>query len=322
MSPAKLDVNLFWIFAMRSKSVATTKKLPKHRKPKKKIRTDDEPGLPSIHRVKGDNLPRVRKSRTFPHVSENTMKSPNITKKLDRALSVEFPNAFDGSIPYLEEMLQVAASPRSFHSESAFRNHLSEGVLLNVNKMASNYIGIPVGEYVVYDVGSKKTLLIPTEDVKDEKMEFSESPSYWEVYTNKLLGSWNKIEKVLAEAEDDDQDDQDDQLGRDQPVGHSKYPRNERIKSAIDSSGLDQDELADVCGVDPSTVSRWTVRAGKGGRKPSLQHALCLSQTTGHDVESMFTREKGPGQPHQRRRRATTSSGGGRNPDYQRGAEE
>jgi SOS-response transcriptional repressor LexA len=67
----------------------------------------------------------------------------------------------------------------------------------------------------------------------------------------------------------------------DQPmIGHKDRMRGMRIKDAIKSSGLKQNELARKAGVTPQAVTRWT-KTGQIARA----HLSVLAKATGHTFE-------------------------------------
>lgn len=309
---------------MRSKPVNTTKWLPPHKKSKKDMIPDEEPGMPSIQSVKASNTPRPSKAAALPQFQEgNIMISPSLDQKIDAALGYSVFHREDSS-GMLDEMVRVTTSGLRFDSKIEFENYLTEGVLLNVNRMVSNYIGVPVGEYVIFNINNNKATLIPTADVTVQETDFVRTPKLYEIFRSQLAGCWDKTEKTISE----DQDPNDSGWRKSLPgsgfgkkervqSGKSKYPRNPKTKSAIEASGTDQEGLATACGVDPSSVSRWTAKSGKGSRVPSLKNAMCLAKHTGGDVESMFAGAEGP---PTKSRTSTSGSGGGRNKAFRQGS--
>jgi DNA-binding XRE family transcriptional regulator len=267
--------------------------------------------------------PSSGKPATGKHVKENKAKpSTTLFKKLSRALEPLMCAKYrdDNTRIAVEEMIRIATSPRRFDNERQFSKFLTEGVLLNVNRLVSLNIGIPQGEYVVYSITPKKAMLIPTAEVTVQETDFSKSPKTFEVYTDKLLGCWNKIEGTITEDEDSGGSQQNAPPRR---FGHkeieqtsvSKYPDVPEVVSALEKAGKTQKEVASEIGVHPSTVSRYKrATSKKGGRVPSLGSALKLADATGADVEAMF-HDIEPPTP----RKATSGSGGGRNETYRQG---
>jgi len=238
------------------------------------------------------------------------------SRNLDKALSTLQEN--DQINSDIDFLIKIATSDYNYKDRKHFTNSMSEGAILNVNKLVSAYIGVPVGKYIVYDINSKTAMIIPTSDHVVETNDFNTKPSHYEIYTKDLLNCWNKTEII---SEDDMNDlkkiNQQGNKERIQKAKH-KYPRNEQIKGAIESSGRSQEELADECGVDPSTISRWTAASGEGARKPSLDAALDFANSTGLDVESMF----GSTPDTRAKKHKTSGSGGGRNTTYTQGSKE
>lgn len=283
---------------------------------------DEEPGMPSIQSVKASNSPRPSKAASLPQFQEgNIMISPSLGQKIDAALGHSVTHHEDSST-MLDEMIRVTTSRLRFDSKVEFENYLAEGVLLNVNRIVSNYIGIPVGEYVIYNINNNKATLIPTADVTVQETDFTQTPKLYEIFRSQLAGCWDKTEKTISE----DQDNKEwrkslpgSGFSRKERVqtGKSKYPRNSQAKGAIEASGKDQEGLAAAIGVDPSTVSRWTAQSGKGSRIPSLKNAIEMSKHTGQDIETMFGSAEGP---PAKKRTSTSGSGGGRNKVFKQGS--
>lgn len=236
-------------------------------------------------------------------------KSKSLAAKLEAKLSgpsIQIPDIA------LESVISSRLTPGVFLTQDAFRKHLTEGAVLNITTLASRYIGIPGGEYVVFNVNDAMTTLFPT-GVQNEDLAKPVKPT--EVHTTRLVGNWDKIRRSLVEF---------DQASQEQPTSepqgkkeriqhsHSKYPRNQQVKGAIEASGKSQEEIAAAVGVDPSTVSRWTARSGEGARLPSLEKAIALSKGAGVDIEAMFGGVAAPA-PKQKK---TSGSGGGRNNTY------
>jgi DNA-binding XRE family transcriptional regulator len=167
-------------------------------------------------------------------------------------------------------------------------------------------------------------MLVPTTEVTVQETDFSKTPKQYTVYTNKLLGCWNKIEGTITEGEFDRAGDTPQQnkpprrYGRKEieQTAKSKYKSVPEVVSALERAGKTQEEVADEIGVHPSTVSRYKhATSKKGGRVPSLGAALKLADATGGNIEAMFGNVEAPV-----KRRATSGSGGGRNETYRQGA--
>jgi hypothetical protein len=221
----------------------------------------NEPGLPGIHSVKKTST--LPKELSWGHMREDkSMLSSTLDKKLNKALrpllsSVKFD---DGSTRMaLEEMIRITTSSRRFDDREQFSRYLTEGVLLNISRLVSQSIGIPQGEYVLYNITGEKAMLVPTAAVSVQETDFSKSPKSFEIHTNRLLGCWNKIEGTITE------DETADQVGKPpRRYGHkeieqtskSKYKSVPEVVSALERAGKTQEQVADEIGVHPSTVSR------------------------------------------------------------------
>jgi hypothetical protein len=254
--------------------------------------------------------PQAKKSSKLPPPppAMKGKKSPTFESKLDAALRELLYEIPDIQLGYL---LQQATSPTRFENQQDLRRHLSEGALLGVSTLASSYLGIPNGEYLVYRINSDKAVLVPVSADSD----LVESGERFELLTPALMQHWDKLERCLAEAQTGNKDKVQQQA--------SKYPRNRQARGAIEASGRSQEDVAHALGVDPSTVSRWTIDHQDGGRKPTIDHAVALSKMTGQDVPSLFGSvvDIPAGGSMSKKRKSTSGSGGGRNPTYQAGNE-
>jgi ribosome-binding protein aMBF1 (putative translation factor) len=310
----------------KSKSKKETPWEPKYRASKHDL--DDmgdanEPGMPGIHSVKKTST--LPKELSWGHMPEDKiMPSLTISEKLNRALaplatSAKFKS--DDTQLALEEMIRITASPRRFDNKRQFSQYLTEGIILNVNRLVSQNIGIPQGEYVLYNITQEKAMLVPTSEITVQETDFSKSPKMFEVYTNKLLGCWNKIEGTITEDDSngDQQQQQPKHYGRKEieQKSRSKYGNVPEVVSALEKAGKTQEEVADEIGVHPSTISRYkhASTSKTGGRVPSLGSALKLADATGGSIEAMFGNVEQPVS-----RKATSGSGGGRNKTYRKGS--
>jgi transcriptional regulator with XRE-family HTH domain len=280
----------------------------------------NEPGLPGIHSVKKTST--LPKELSWGHMREDKiMASQTIENKLNKALEPLITNARfndDNTQIALEEMMRITASPRRFDDKNQFSQFLTEGVVLNINRLVSQSIGIPQGEYVLYNITAEKAMLVPTAEVTVQETDFTKSPKIFEIHTKKLLGCWNKIEGTITEDENIEQTNRPPKrFGRKEieQTAKSKYQSVPEVVSALEKAGKTQEEVADEIGVHPSTVSRYKrATSKKGGRIPSLGAALKLADATGGDIEAMFGNVEQP-----TKHRATSGSGGGHNPTFRQG---
>lgn len=237
---------------------------------------DSQPGLPAIHKVQGTT--KQGRGKLFGQYHEGTMKSPSLNSKIDAQLSEELT-----TIDYLDsrtsellgEMLHLS-SGAGFMSKSDFKQHLTEGAMFNITKLASSYIGLPAGEYIVWDITPKGAVLVPTAVAQDT---FSESPVPVEVHMSQLLGAWDKVKRTISEA---DQPYTGHQIMQRKQASDSKYGEGP-ASSAIIKTPESQEDMASRCGVDPSTLSR--IRHGY--RRPSIDTLDCLSDVTGETMDEL-----------------------------------
>jgi len=275
----------------------------------------NEPGLPGIHSVKKTST--LPKELSWGHMREDkAMLSTTLEKKLNRALGPIISNTKfndDNTQLALEEMMRITSSPCRFDDKAQFSQYLTEGVVLNVNRLVSQGIGIPQGEYVLYSITNEKAMLVPTSDITVQETDFSKVPKAFEIHTSKLLGCWNKIEGTITE--DDSTPPRRYGHKEIEQKAKSKYKNVPEVVSALERAGKTQEEVADEVGVHPSTISRYKHATNKkGGRVPSLSAALKLADATGSNIEAMFGNVEPP-----TKRRPTSGSGGGRNETYRQG---
>lgn len=259
---------------------------------------DDQPGLPGINKL--NTATSQGRNRLWGQIHEGDyMRSKSIDQKINDKLQDEI------SKPYFEsqdnaifsEMISMAGN--GFSSPQEFKKFLVEGAILNINKLSSTYIGLPVGEYVVYNITPEQAVLVPMPEKEDV---YAESPKSHEVHTQDLLGIWDKTQRTIAEKQEIGG------KGR-KKAGiqrtRSKYPRNSEVVGAFEASGKSQEDLAASCGVEPPQISRIKNQSGAGARKPSVDLAVCVANQTGQSVEDMF----GDVAP---RKKSTSTSGRGK----------
>ncbi len=101
----------------------------------------------------------------------------------------------------LATMLSLAASPNNFRDRKHFRTHLMEGLLLNINHLASDALSIPAGQYVVWTTDAGKTMLVPTNESADRAggAVMADRPERFDLVTADLLNCWNKVERRIFE---------------------------------------------------------------------------------------------------------------------------
>lgn len=276
---------------------------------------EGQPGLPGLQAV--NNPTKQGRNRLWGQIHEEPMKSASIIDKINEQLAEELADPqFKAEQPdeILNEMMRMA-SGSGFASPHAFAKYLTEGAMFNITKLASSYIGLPAGEYIVWNISPEVTMLVPSEQVSSDPNMFAESPKPIEIHTSKLYGLWDKIEHTLSE----DDDEPIKAIGHKERItrSKSKYPRDPKVSGGFEASGKSQEDLAAACGVEPPQISRIKNKSGEGARDPSLPVAVCLAKQSGKSVEDMF----GGAQQHQQRG-ATSGAGKGKSSPYQRGQSE
>ena len=190
------------------------------------------------------------------------------------------------------DLLNICSSPQRFDNKSEFKNHLSEGALLNINVLGSKALSIPSGEYVVWAIDAGHTMLVPTNLISNGQDVYTKTEDKYEITTPSLLNHWNKVEKVLSESilEDNAEDEEGEGEGEGEEGGGETSAAAGQFQSgiqmgtvdrselarALQSQGMTEKELADKVGVDKSTISRLLREPNvgavgdPGGRNPSL----------------------------------------------------
>jgi hypothetical protein len=239
-------------------------------------------------------------------------KSLSLQAKLDRLFRE------DSQVVEFDSLLQNSLSPGRFDNPAELSHHLSEGALLNVSIIGSRALSIPSGEYMVWATDAGHTMLVPIEGRQPNKEVFEAAHSNYEITTPDLLRHWNKVERVLAEAEDDQsQSEEDGQKESDTSESDSdgyadtnNEPQTSaapEFKSRVDPADIDRNpllraleqqghtvtSLAAAVGVDPPAISR-LLRTPKdrqgdpGGRNPSIGTASAIANELRMDVEALF----------------------------------
>lgn len=215
----------------------------------------------------------------------------------------------DSNVVEFDNMLRISMSDRRFDSQAQLSQHLSEGSLLNVNVIGSKALSIPQGEYMVWATDAGHTMLVPIENTQPRREVFEANNEMYEIFTRDLLNNWSKVERVLAEAEEDEEEE-DDGEGEEDTGEESSETADEKdseIPSRIDADDVDrtsilramqrQDHtvtsLANAVGVDPPAISR-ILRKPKhrqgdpGGRNPSIGLASKIADELQFNVETLF----------------------------------
>lgn len=178
----------------------------------------------------------------------------------------------------VDELFQRATSPTRFKNADDLSQHLSEGALLNVGKIASKALSVPCGDYMVWMTDAGHTMLVPVGSQSVSSDIYEHSTDTYDIFTKTLLQNWSKLERTLAEEEkkpkfDDDEDDEEE----DDEIGHIEMNSVDRktIARAIEDRGYTVTSLAAKCGVLPPAISRIlrkpkdSKQGDPGGRNPS-----------------------------------------------------
>jgi len=259
------------------------------------------------------------------------VKSPSLQQKLDRALST------DACVVEFDSLLQGTLSPGRFCNSDELRNHLSEGALLNIGIIGSKALSIPCGEYMVWATDAGHTMLVPVSNTKRDNEVFEAANENYDVLTKNLLRNWNKIERVLAEADESNSEQESDPEQTEQEQPDSSKTQAPEFTSRVDPADIDRNpmlrameqqghtvtSLANAVGVDPPAISR-LLRTPKdrqgdpGGRNPSIGLASRIANELRMDVEALFPdifgvpdQDLGPRQPPANRGSGMTGSAHG-----------
>lgn len=197
-------------------------------------------------------------------------KSLSLREKLDARLCNE------EVVQEVGELFARATSPTRFNSVGDLRDHLSEGALLNVGRLASKALSVPCGDYMVWMTDAGHTMLVPVGSNGANGDIYEHSSDTYDIFTKTLLQNWSKLERTLVEDEnpkatDDGEDEEDDEIGN---IEMTSVDRK-TIARAIEDRGYTVTSLAQKCGVLPPAISRIlrkpkdTKQGDPGGRNPS-----------------------------------------------------
>jgi hypothetical protein len=148
-------------------------------------------------------------------------------------------------------LLKLANSPNSFSSMKQFRSNLTEGLILNVTKLASNCLSIPSGQYLVWATNAKNTMLVPTTEAKDTDVGISANrPERYDVMTPELVNCWNKVERSIWE-------DSHDRSPRnyENPASGAERVGRPALKKKVEAAGGVR-AAAEVTGLSPGDISK------------------------------------------------------------------
>lgn len=188
----------------------------------------------------------------------------------------------------IDEMLDLTSN--GFDSLKSLDNHLHEGAILNVGKLASKALSIPSGEYMVWTTDPGHTMLVPTSSLSQSTEVFESSGNSYELFTHQLRNSWNLLGNTILEADDDDDDDDEYEFVNRVDVG--SVDRTPLLR-AMEDSGFSVTDLADAVGVQPPAISR-LLRMPKdtpgdpGGRNPSIGLASEVCNVLRIDPDAAF----------------------------------
>ena len=278
---------------------------------------DEEPGMPSIHSVKGGRS-KLSKEKLFGYMMEKKMHN-NIISKLD--------NAFRAN--HLVTVINESKKRKSstFKNQDEFKKHLVEGVVLDINCDAAKIIGIPIGKYTNYYTDAISMTLIPVAKSAIKEGIFDEIKIF-DVLLESVLNCWDKIDRTIFEADNDkkDEEDKEDETLNDLTKKHraeknTMHQRDQTIKQEIDNSPMTQSELADVAGVDKSTISRLTAKDGTPSHRDPSVNTLKALNAAGIDTD-VFITGKEPSSTKRRANRGSGDNGKKKNKTYHKGDKE
>lgn len=219
------------------------------------------------------------------------MKSLSFADKLNLRLNVDSTIEEDFDV-----LMDLSGSLRTFKSQEELKSHLSEGSLLNINRIASKALSVPCGEYMVWTTDAGTTMLVPTSETRPTQEVYEDRGDSYEVLTPELMRNWNTVERVLAEDENTPPppkgDDDDGQGPISSKIKMSSVDRTPIVR-AMEQHGHTVTSLAQACGVDTPAISR-ILRTPKdtqgdpGGRNPSIGLAAKIANELKMDAEALF----------------------------------
>lgn len=158
--------------------------------------------------------------------------------------------------------LMRLAAGAGFTSKKHFQHHLCEGLLLNVNTLASKALAIPSGEYVVWLTDAGHTMLVPTSaNQRHGDIVHGESAQRYDVLTPKLVGCWSKLERVvsnqlLGEVRDFKTDVSGPEGGKREPRVTKAHQGLPNLRRAREQAGLSLSDVSDRTGLAVSTIAK------------------------------------------------------------------
>lgn len=202
----------------------------------------------------------------------------------------------------LNILMDLAGSLDSFQSQTEMEKYLSEGSLLNISQISSRALSLPQGEYMVWAIDPKSTMLVPTGNKSRDIDVFENKPT--KISTSRLMENWRLIQKAILEDEETSYDSDEEDNGNEEDNGENE---NNEFQSKIDMSTVDRTpiaramhqhgytvtSLANAVDVDPPTISR-IMRVPKktqgdpGGRNPSIGLAASIANVLKLDAEALF----------------------------------
>lgn len=148
-------------------------------------------------------------------------------------------------------LINMANSKNGFSSKKQFSNNLTEGLMLNITKLASNALSIPHGQYLVWTTNAKHTMLVPTSEAAGDSNDIMASrPQRFDITTQELLGCWNKVERVIGES-----DDYDSKSSYDNPASGPERIGRPALKRKVEAAGGVR-ATAELTGLSPGDVSK------------------------------------------------------------------
>jgi len=197
-------------------------------------------------------------------------------------------------------LLNTAQDKNNFQSRDDLENYLSEGAMLQINKLGAHALSIPNGEYIVWTTDAGNTMLVPTASQRPAQEVFEASTEQYELFTKDLLDNYNSCGKAILEYSEGGMDS-GAEMPEDSESNSGEFDSNIQMNSvdrtpiarAMKQKGYTVSSLASACGVEPPAISR-ILRTPKdtvgdpGGRNPSMGLAAQISSTLKMDPESLF----------------------------------
>jgi hypothetical protein len=168
-----------------------------------------------------------------------------------------------------------------FTSKKVFIEYLTEGAILNINKLCSEIFSIPYGKYVVWELNDSNASLVPL-GTSNDILPSLDKP--YDIITQTLVNNWDKI------FTEDESDDGTEFVSQVDMSSVDRLP----LARALEDRGMTVTELARACDVDPPAISRILRKPNSGaagdpgGRNPSMALASKICAVLRLDPRAAF----------------------------------